>query len=157
MLLLAKVVKTKSEARVKLEQSIATGRALEKFGELIASQGGDARVIEDLNRLPGAKFAEPFVAVRAGFVTDVDAMGVALAAFRLGAGRAKAEDKIDPAVGVSGLVKIGERVGAGSPLCVIHANDEKALAEAQRMLATAIVIGDEPVVAVRLIEDVIGM
>jgi len=157
MLLLAKVVKTKSEARLKLEQSIATGRALEKFGELIASQGGDARVIEDLNRLPGAKFAEPFVAVRAGFVTDVDAMGVALAAFRLGAGRAKAEDKIDPAVGVSGLVKIGERVGAGSPLCVIHANDEKALAEAQRMLATAIVIGDKPVVAVKLIDDVIGM
>jgi len=97
------------------------------------------------------------VAVRAGFVTDVDAMGVALASLRLGAGRAKAEDKIDPAVGVSGLVKIGERVGAGSPLCVIHANDEKALAEAQRMLATAIVIGDKPVVAVRLIEDVIGM
>jgi thymidine phosphorylase len=75
-------------------------------------------------------------------VGDVDAMGVALAALRLGAGRAKASDAIDPAVGVSGLVKMGERVNVGDTLAVIHANDEAALADARAMLAQAIVVGD---------------
>ena len=83
-------------------------------------------------------------------------MGVALAALRLGAGRAKTEDKIDHAVGVSALVKIGERVESGSPLGVIHANDEFSLAEAQGMLARAIRVGDHPVAAPRLIEEIIG-
>jgi pyrimidine-nucleoside phosphorylase len=155
MLLLAKAAMTKDEARKKLEDVIRSGAALKKFGELIAAQGGDAGVVDDLNRLPRAKFAEPFVAVRDGFVTDVDAMSVALAALRLGAGRAKAEDKIDPAVGVSGLAKIGEHIGRGAPLAVIHANDERALEEAKTLLAKAILLGDAPPEPVPLIDELI--
>jgi thymidine phosphorylase len=88
-------------------------------------------------------------------VQAVDAMGVARAALRLGAGRAKTEDAIDPAVGVNELVKIGECVETGAPLAVIHANDEAALAEAQTMLAQAITIGDTPGPVPRLIAETI--
>ena len=83
-------------------------------------------------------------------------MGVALAALRLGAGRARAEDSVDHAVGIGELKKVGERVEAGSPLCVVHANSESALAEAKAMLEKTIVISDVRPVPPKLIEDVIG-
>jgi len=156
MLLLAKVATTAAEARAQLEAVIADGGALGKFRDMVAAQGGDARVVDEPARLPQAKMQVPLAAPRAGFVEDVDALGVALAALRLGAGRAKAEDRIDPAVGVGGLVKIGERVATGAPLCVIHANDEQALAEAAVLLAKAITVGDTPGVAPRLIGEIIG-
>ncbi len=156
MLLLARVAATKAEAREQLERSISSGAALEKFRAMITAQGGDARVVDDPSRLPQAKFKAPLAAPRAGFVQEVDAMGVALAALRLGAGRAKAEDKVDHAVGFSGLVKIGERVEAGAPLCVIHANDEAALAAARTMMTTAIAVGDAAGVTPQLIEELIG-
>jgi pyrimidine-nucleoside phosphorylase len=156
MLLLAKVVATKDEARAKLERSISSGAALQKFRELIAAQGGDARVVDDVTRLPQARLKVALLATRAGFVSDIDAMAVALAALRLGAGRAKAEDKVDHAVGFSALVKIGERVEVGAPLVMMHANDERALADAKAMLEKAIAIADAPVAAVRLIDELIG-
>jgi pyrimidine-nucleoside phosphorylase len=156
MLLLAKVAATKEAARRQLEAGIASGAAREKFRAMIVAQGGDARVVDEPGRLPQATLKIPLAAPRAGYVQDVDAMGVALAVLRLGAGRAKTEDKIDHAVGVSALVKIGERVESGSPLGVIHANDGVSLAEAQGMLARAIRVGDHPVAAPRLIEEIIG-
>jgi thymidine phosphorylase len=156
MLLLTKVAATKAEARAKLEASIASGAALKKFRELIATQGGDARVVDEPTRLPQAKFKVALSAMQSGYVTEVDAMGVALAALRLGAGRAKAEDKVDHAVGVSELVKIGERVEVGAPLCVMHANDERALAEARGMLARAVVVGDAAPEVTRLVDEIIG-
>ena len=156
MLLLAKMAATKEAARAKLEASIVSGAALEKFRAMIVAQGGDARVVDEgATRLPQARWQVAVAASRAGWVTEVDAMGVALAALRLGAGRAKATDAVDHAVGVSGLVKVGERVETGGVLGVIHANDEGALSEAQGMLARAVVVGDVQTSAPRLIEDVI--
>ena len=155
MLLLAGVAATQAEARGRLEAGLASGAALEKFRELVAAQGGDGRVVDEPARLPQAKFKEAVVAARAGFVGNVDAMGVALAALRLGAGRAKASDAVDHAVGVSGLVKVGERVEAGAPLGVIHANDAAARAEAAALVAGAIGVADSPVAAAKLVEAIV--
>jgi pyrimidine-nucleoside phosphorylase len=156
MLILGGVAKDVGEARAKLERVVADGTALAKFREIVSAQGGDGRVLDEPARLPQARLKVALGAPRGGFVADVDAMGVALAALRLGAGRAKAEDKIDPGVGVSDLVKIGERVEAGAPLCVIHASSDAALAEAQAMLAKAISVGDAAGTTPPLIADVIG-
>jgi pyrimidine-nucleoside phosphorylase len=154
MLMLGGVAKDEAEARVKLECVVRDGSALAKFREIVSAQGGDARAIDDPARLPQAMLKVPLPAPRAGVVSEVDAMAVALAALRLGAGRAKAADRIDPAVGVDALVKIGERVAAGAPLCVIHASDETALAEARRMLAAAITVGDAAPATAPLIGEV---
>ncbi len=156
MLLLAQVAKTKADARKKLEASIASGAALKKFRQMIAAQGGDVRVIDEPSRLPQAKFKIALFASRTGYVREVDALGVALAALSLGAGRAKAEDVIDHAVGVSALVKIGERIKKGAPLCVIHASDERALAGAKMMLAEAISLGSVARPTVNLIGEIVG-
>ncbi len=156
MLILGGVAQTEAEAKDKLHRVVADGSALAKLREIVAAQGGDARVIDDPSRLPQAKLKVALPSPRAGFVREVDALTVALAALRLGAGRARAEDKIDPAVGVSGLAKIGERVEAGAPLCIIHASDEKSLADAKAMLAGAFTIGDSTVAPTRLIAETIS-
>ena len=154
MLILGGVASDESEARGKLEAVIKNGRALEKFREIVTAQGGDARVIDEPGRLPQAKHQVTLAAPCAGVVSEVDAMQVALAALRLGAGRAKAEDPVDPAVGISALVKIGERVQAGEPLCVIHSSAMGTLASARKTLLNAIVIGDQEVNAPELIGEV---
>jgi len=156
MLLLTNVARTPAEARAKLEQSVASGAALGKFRDMISAQGGDSRVTEDYSRLPRATLRVPVNAARAGYVSDVDAMSVALAALRLGAGRAKAEDSVDHAVGIGELKKVGEPVDAGSPLCFVHANSEPALVEAKAMLEKAIVIGDARLTPTKLVYEVIG-
>src|SRR4051812_31746828 len=156
MLVLAGAARDAKDAQKLLEHAVVSGAALDKFAALIEAQGGDAHVVDDPSRLPRAKFQVKFTASRAGFVNEVDAMGVALAALRLGAGRAKAEDKVDHAVGFSGLAKIGERVEAGATLGVIHANDEKSLADAKTMLTEAIVVGDSPRAASALIDEILG-
>jgi pyrimidine-nucleoside phosphorylase len=156
MLLLAGVAAAAAEARAMLAASLASGAALKKFRELVAAQGGDERVVDEPIRLPQARLRAPLAAGRSGFVTAVDALDVALAAMRLGAGRARAEDRVDPAVGVSGLVKTGERVEAGAPLCILHANDERALAEAQSIMAEAIALGDAAPTPVPLVDEILG-
>ncbi|QYM78198.1 thymidine phosphorylase [Horticoccus luteus] len=155
MLVLGGVARTEAEARGKLEGVIASGAALAKFREIVAAQGGEAGAIDDPSRLPQARLQRAIAAAGDGYVQEVDAMGVALAALRLGAGRAKADDRVDPAVGVSALAKIGERVSAGAPLCIVHANDEQALSEVSAMLTRAIVIGEAKVAAPKLIEELI--
>jgi pyrimidine-nucleoside phosphorylase len=141
MLLLAGAAASAREARRALEASVASGRALATFRELVAAQGGDARVVDDPSRLPQARVRRPLRSPRSGYVADVDAMGVALAALRLGAGRARAEDGIDHAAGVDALVKTGEAVRAGQPLCVIHAASASGAEAAARLLRRAIRVG----------------
>ncbi|AWI09215.1 thymidine phosphorylase [Ereboglobus luteus] len=158
MLLLAGVAKTADEARAKLENAIAGGAALEKLRALIVAQNGDPRVIDDpAAYLPRAKYQEAVVAGSGagGYVAGVDAMGIALAALNLGAGRVRAEDKVDHAVGISSLVKAGERVEEGDTLAVIHANNEGALAEARESVTRAITFSQAPVAVEPLVAEII--
>jgi pyrimidine-nucleoside phosphorylase len=155
MLLLGNAAVNETDARDQLTRVVENGAALEKFREIVAAQGGDARVVDDTSRLPRAKHEVTVPAMRAGVVHDVDAMKVAMAAVRLGAGRARAEDTVDPAVGVAGLLKIGERVAAGQALGVIHANDQGAIAEARELLANAIAIGDVAISAPPVVREIL--
>src|SRR5688572_3664162 len=142
MLLLGEAATNESDARHQLERVVASGAALAKFRDILSAQGGDVRVTDDPIRLPRAKHIDGIMAKRAGTVSEVHAMKVALAALRLGAGRVRAEDKVDPAVGIAELMKVGERVEAGATLCAIHANDTALLEEARASLENAIVISD---------------
>ncbi|MET0262676.1 MAG: thymidine phosphorylase [Rariglobus sp.] len=157
MLVLAKVAKNTNEARERLEEVVANGAALTKFREIIAAQSGDVRVVDTPDDvLPRAKFIREVRATAGGFVQSVDAMGVALAALRLGAGRTRAEDPVDHAVGFSRLVKIGEHVASGDVIAVVHANNEVKLGEAVTALSHAISLGAEKPRPVSLIAEKIG-
>ena len=153
MLLLGGVAATPAEANARLDATLASGAAAAKFREVITAQGGDSRVVDDPGRLPVARSIEPVLAPRTGFVSAVDARAVAFAALRLGAGRARAEDTVDPAVGVAGLVQVGEAVTAGEPLAWLHANDLTGLPEARALLAGAFTVGEAPVQPPPLVAD----
>jgi pyrimidine-nucleoside phosphorylase len=156
MLILAGTAKDAAGARALLEKSVSSGAALAKFRELVAAQGGDPRVADGPGVLPSAQIKVAIPSPADGWVRSVDALGVALAALKLGAGRARAEDGIDPAVGVAGLPKVGQRVAKGEPLCIVHANDKGRLAEAHAILARTIVVGSLALAPTPLIGEVIG-
>ncbi len=154
MLLLGEVESDLTAARQRLEATIGDGTALAKFGEIISAQNGDARVIDDPSAvLPQATQKIPLLANRAGVIQDVNAMEVALAALRLGAGRASAEEEVDPAVGITDLVKVGESVAEGQTLATIHANDDESLLVATTQLRDGIRIRDTPVASPPLIAE----
>ncbi len=141
MLLLAGVCGRAEDARQRLRGAVESGAALAKFAEIVAAQGGDARIVDDRSLLPEARLRLDVPVTREGWVVDVDAREIAEAALGLGAGRRRAEDGVDPAVGVSDLVQVGERVGRGGRLAVVHANDEALGKAAVGRVAGAVRIG----------------
>lgn len=144
MLILGDRAKDHGHARSLLEEAVSTGTALEKMKTLIEAQGGDPRVIDDESVFPRASKSVSVEAPRDGFVLSQDSLGVARAAMLVGAGRRKAEDSIDPAVGVTLKAKRGEKVSKGQPLAVLHHNEKGAIDEALSALSKAFVLGDTP-------------
>jgi pyrimidine-nucleoside phosphorylase len=107
--------------KIDVRRQLTNGAALGKFAELIAAQGGDARVVDDPSRLATAPVQRPVMASTAGVVARVDALEIALAAKAMGAGRDRKGAAIDLAVGVVLEKKVGDSVAAGEIVAVIHA------------------------------------
>jgi pyrimidine-nucleoside phosphorylase len=129
-------------------ETIASGRALETFRAIARGQGGDERALDDPARLPraAARLAVPSPAD--GWVAALDAEQVGWAVVLLGGGRDRAEDRVDPAVGIVLEKKVGERVKAGEPLCSLHYNAPARLEEARRRVEQSYRIAPEPPPAV---------
>ncbi len=132
-------------ARARVEAAIADGSGLAKLEEIVRAQGGDPAAVRDPERLPRAPRTYAVPAPRAGHVVAVDAEAIGLAAVSLGAGRARVEDRVDPAVGLLVHRKLGDRVERGEPLCTVHEGDRSApRAATSARLAAAWSIGDAP-------------
>ncbi len=144
MVLMAECAPTLDEARTLCRRTIADGTALERFRRVVARQGGDPRVIDDPGRLPQPRARVEVPAPRSGFVTELLAGHIGQATMLLGAGRARMDSKIDPAVGVILHKKIGDPVAAGEPLCTMLVNDPAACDSAIALIDRAYIIGDEP-------------
>jgi thymidine phosphorylase len=145
MVRLAGLAETVDEARSICVRAVEDGSALERFRRLIAAQGGDPRVVDEPGRLPQARRKVELASRRAGFVQALRARPVGVATMLLGAGRARVDSTIDPAVGLILHKKIGDPVGVGEPLCTLLVNDERELARASAMIEDAYRIGDEPI------------
>ena len=145
MLLMAGVAKNVADARQMLQKKLASGEALRRFAEMIAAQGGDAKVCDDVKRLPSARQKKPIAAPKSGFVQAIECDQIGYAVIALGGGRKVAADKIDFGVGFEQPKKIGNAVKAGEPLMMMHYNDETRGAEATRMVQNAYKIEDKAV------------
>ncbi|MGD2051341.1 MAG: thymidine phosphorylase [Acidimicrobiia bacterium] len=143
MLLLAGDAADQDDARRRLVEARDSGRAMEKLGDVIAAQGGDPRVIEDRSLLPHAPHHHEVTASRAGTVAACNAHDIGVAAVRLGAGRSRKEDDVDPSVGIDVLAKRGDRVTAGTPLARIAYRDPDRLDAALPLLERAWRLTDE--------------
>lgn len=107
-----------------LKEIIHSGKALEKFRELIIAQGGNPEIICDYTKLPQAKFKKEIRSEQSGFVKKIDAYKIACGCKLLGAGREKKTDSIDYGVGILLNKKTGERVMPADVLYTIYSNDE---------------------------------
>jgi pyrimidine-nucleoside phosphorylase len=145
LLRLGGVATSSDEGLEKAQAALASGAAWEKFLALVRAQGGDVRQVENPDLLPHARLVQATPAPRSGYLAELDARQVGLAAVELGAGRARKGDPIDYAVGVIVHYKVGEYVEAGTPLFTVHANDEAKLAAAEARLLAAHTFSDEPV------------
>ena len=133
-------------------EAIASGRALEAFRAMIKAQGGDPDAPLQL----AAHRQGALPAPTDGWVTRLDARAVGVAAWRLGAGRARKEDSVSHTAGVRCLAKPGDRVTAGQPVLELHTDDPGRFAAALEAVEGAVTIGSEPPARASLIVDQVG-
>jgi thymidine phosphorylase len=127
---------------------LASGRAMDTWRAMIRAQGGDPSA-----PLPVARENEVVRASASGVVTGVDAYGIGVAAWRLGAGRARKEDPVSFGAGVLLKVKPGDRVSAGDVLLELRADDGGRIPAAREVAAGAIVIGENAPTTTNLLLD----
>lgn len=124
MVILAGKAKTSEKAKEMLLDAIHSGKALAKFKEFLANQGGDASIVDDLTKLPQAKYKIELPAKQSGYISRMVADEIGVASMILGAGRATKEDVIDLAVGLVLHKKVGDKVEEGESILTIYSNHE---------------------------------
>jgi pyrimidine-nucleoside phosphorylase len=129
------------DQRSRLQQRLKDGSAWKKFVALVYAQDGDATTLEKLLEIRRARIIALVLGKKGGPVKKMDAEAVGRASVLLGGGRQRADDKIDFAVGLSGIKKIGEEVEAGEPLLTVHARNEQSLVPVIALLEKAVAIG----------------
>lgn len=116
--------------------TLRDGTALDVWNQMISAQGGDPKAA-----LPVARCSHQVLAGSTGVLTELNALKVGVAAWRLGAGRARKEDPVSAGAGIQLHAKPGDQVAAGSPLLTLYTDDESRFEGALAALADATAIG----------------
>jgi pyrimidine-nucleoside phosphorylase len=158
MLHLGGAAKSVREGKESSKGLISSGKALERFRQMVQMQGGDVRVIDDPGKFCKARSTMQVTSARTGFVTSMQCEQIGTACVILGGGRERKEDTVDPAVGIVLHKKVGDRVNVNEPLAIIHYNAETRGERARQMISESYQIGEAPPPANRtLVHRVIGM
>jgi pyrimidine-nucleoside phosphorylase len=146
-----------ADGKKQSEKLIDSGKALDRFRQMVELQGGDPRTIEDPKKLPQAQSTIKISSPRNGYVTSLQCEQIGTACVILGGGRERKEDSVDPTVGIVLHKKVGDAVSAGEALATIHYNAEARAAGARQLLEQSYQIADSPSGKKRpLIHRVIG-
>ncbi len=143
MLAAGGLAKSQEQAVQMLREAVASGRAMEKFEQFVAAQGGDVAAVRDLSLLPTAPVQVSVAAEEGGWLEHIDALGVGNICLSLGGGRATKDSVIDLSVGLVLNKKVGERVRPGESLAVIHAADEASAQKAAEAYLACCRIGEQ--------------
>jgi pyrimidine-nucleoside phosphorylase len=154
MLQLGGQAQTDADAEHRVREALSSGRAFEKFVQMVVRQGGDARVLHDPAKLPRAAHRREVAAAADGIITGLDAELVGRSSVLLGAGRDRVDATIDPAAGITVLRKPGDRVRAGDAVLALHFNAGR-VDDATALARDAIRIGESaPPAAALVLEHV---
>jgi pyrimidine-nucleoside phosphorylase len=156
MLHLGGVSATVEDGKRQSEKLISSGKALDKFRQMVELQGGDPRAIDDPKKLPQAQHTMTISSPRGGYLASLKCEQIGTACVVLGGGRERKEDSIDPAVGIVLHKKIGDAVSTGELLATIHYNSEARAQRACELLEESYQIADSPVEKRPLIHRIIG-
>src|ERR1700693_5263621 len=156
MLHLGGVSATVEDGKRQIEKLISSGKALDKFRQMVELQGGDPRAIDDPKKLPQAQHTMTISSPRGGYLVSLKCEQIGTACVVLGGGRERKEDSVDPAVGIVLHKKTGDAVSAGEPLATIYYNRETRAQRACELLEESYQIADSPVEERPLIHRIIG-
>ena len=155
LLIQAGYTEDEDTARKLLQESIDSGKALQKLAELVDAQDGEARDVYDTSRLPLAPVQLEVPSEAEGYISRIECEKVGLISMHLGGGRAAKEDSIDLSVGLVLHKKVGDKVAKGESLATIHAPTMEKAQEAAESLRTCCTFSAEPVRRPKLIKDII--
>jgi pyrimidine-nucleoside phosphorylase len=153
MLILGERAADETEARLLLAEAVSSGRALERFREWVAAQGGDPRVADDLSLLPRARVSREIRALQSGYLARFDAEGVGRAGMVVGAGREHVGDAIDPGAGLVLAARVGDQVARGDVLCTMYAAEESLLDAGEERFRRSVHFALDPVAAPPLLHE----
>ncbi len=151
MLLASQICHTEEEAKARLQEALENGRGLKKLQEMIEAQGGDGSICENVSLLPQAPCIVPLLAQEEGYLARVNGVALGLAAQQMGAGRARKEDVIDPAVGFVMEKRIGDFIRKGDVICTLHAKDLASAQQAGEKILAALAFSPVPVPRAQLL------
>lgn len=151
MLHMAGVVSTVRSAYPVIDSLIQSGKAMDKFRELVKAQGGDCRFIDDLSCLPQADYQMEVLCEREGYISAMDTDKIGMCASILGAGRQKKGDPIDLSAGIVMHGSIGDWKRRGDVLAILYTNRKDMLIEASKGLREAVTMSPHSVKKPRLI------
>ena len=138
------IATTSVQATRMMKHAVDSGAALEKMRQVVESQGGDARVVDEPDRLPLARYRKVVEARDGGFITEIDALELGYASMGLGAGRTRAEDGVDPGAGVRLHVQIGDRVRVGDEIATVYASKRRLLDGGAERVRSSFRTGQRP-------------
>lgn len=148
LLLLGGRAESRQSGRRMVQDALDSGRAAERFAAMIAAQGGPGNLMDRPELfLPSAAIVRPVFPPRSGYVKAISTRDLGMTVISLGGGRQRADDLIDPAVGISGIRGIGSPVDPSVPLAFVHAASEGQWDQAARQVVNAFTIGGELVEA----------
>jgi thymidine phosphorylase len=129
-------------SRKQLEKTLSSGEAAERFQRMVSALGGPSDFVDACEKhLPQAPIIRAVHAAKSGKVAAIDTRALGLAVIELGGGRRVASDKIDHAVGLTGLAGKATAVDKSTPLAIIHARDEAGFTRAEKIIRAAYTLG----------------
>ena len=154
MVMLCKNI-SKEEASKEVFEAISSGRAYNKFIELVKAQGGNVNWIEDTNLFPKAKFKIDVLAETNGYIANMNTEEIGKIACILGAGRETKDDIVDHQAGIKVLKKVSEYVNKGEVIASLYTNKEEKIKEAKEKYLNCINFSNEKCEKPKLIYEVI--
>ena len=155
LLMLSNIASTQEDAEIMLKKAVEDGSGFTRLRSMLEEMGGDVRYVDDPNLLVRTKRIVPIYTDRTGYIKKLDAKSIGLAALLLGAGREKAGDTVDPAVGILMKKRCGDRIEKDEPIAYMYVNDETNLDEAVSKLVNAVCVADEKPEDEALVYDII--
>ena len=155
LLMLSNIASTPGEAEIMLKKAVEDGSGFTRLRSMLEEMGGDVRYVDDPNLLVRTKRIVPIYKDCTGYIKKLDAKSIGLAALLLGAGREKAGDTVDPAVGILMKKRCGDRIEKDEPIAYMYVNDETNLDEAVSKLVNAVCVADEKPEDEALVYDII--
>lgn len=144
LLINGKLATDKADAETRLQAALDSGKAAEKFANMVAAQGGTTDFVDNYdNYLAKAKVVKPLLAPHSGTLCTMDTRSIGIAVIGLGGGRRTASDKIDVGVGYDSILPLGTAVEKDTPLAVIHAQNDNDWQTAAKAFLTAVSIVEE--------------